>query len=862
MSHRFIILPCCKGLLWNERASALKKDGVCIFSLLCLCLPWPVCGIPSDRIHYQFPSPGAQWVTPNATLILKFNRPVAPDHIRFSAIGRKSGIHTGDKIHSDDYRTLIYRPETPFAPRETVQITVRDTQQATQLLHFAFSTSSGQPGPMETSEMGEQDVQSVQMQNRIIKDLGSITPINGISVPSDFPEIHVLKEEETAPGRIFFNTWFTTVGRYLIICENDGTPYFYRRFNTALADFKVHPSGVLSAFIMNPRSFMILNRHYDQTGTFAAGHGYLTDPHDLVLLPNGHALIIGFEWIDVDMSELVDGGDPRARVQGSHIQEVDHNGNVFFEFRCWDHYRIQDTPYKNLTSRTIDYTHTNSVAVDADGHYVISVRHFNEITKINRHTGHVIWRLGGPYNQFEFVNDPYELDYPHHARPVPGKPDHYTIFDNGNHRSPEFSRAVEFKVDTACWTAEKVWEFRHTPDLYASGMGSVQRLPNGNTFIDWGRGPPASIACEVDSNGRVLYETERIGIASYRSKRFEWEGMLQAPYLIAEPHNDRVVLIFNQFGNESVDHYHVYGDTLPEPTHLLMTSRTTSAVLTELTNNRTWFFRVASVDTNGHQSAFSNTEEVPVRFLAPDANQIINGDFSRGSAHWLNQNSNEAEGRGSVVSGQYHMQIENGGSDYSHIQVYQDNLEILEGETYGFKFDAWSDSAKVIDAKLIKKTDPSLNYGHIPLSFINQQAKHFSYEFTMESPNDFKTRVVFNCGGSDGDVYLDNISLMRTDPAGVESREREITETVTLHPNYPNPFNTSTRIRFVLCSPGPVTLKVYDLLGRQTDILIDETREAGSHSILFNGSDRGSGVYLIRLETSSEFRTRKIILMK
>ena len=97
-------------------------------------------------------------------------------------------------------------------------------------------------------------------------------------------------------------------------------------------------------------------------------------------------------------------------------------------------------PSQNAWRRTIDYVHINSIAIDYDSNIVISSRHLNELTKINRKTGAVMWRLGGAHNQFIFLNDSYGLSYQHDARPVPGKPDQYTVFDDGNFHSPAFSR--------------------------------------------------------------------------------------------------------------------------------------------------------------------------------------------------------------------------------------------------------------------------------------------------------------------------------------------------------------------------------------------------------------------------------------
>ena len=80
--------------------------------------------------------------------------------------------------------------------------------------------------------------------------------------------------------------------------------------------------------------------------------------------------------------------------------------------------------------------------------------------------------------------------------------------------------------------------------------------------------------------------------------------------------------------------------------------------------------------------------------------------------------------------------------------------------------------------------------------------------------------------------------------------------------NYPNPFNPSTQINFVLPKKAFVELKVYDVLGRQVADLLNEVREAGSHKVLFNASYLSSGVYLYQLRSGSTVITNKFMLIK
>ncbi len=83
-----------------------------------------------------------------------------------------------------------------------------------------------------------------------------------------------------------------------------------------------------------------------------------------------------------------------------------------------------------------------------------------------------------------------------------------------------------------------------------------------------------------------------------------------------------------------------------------------------------------------------------------------------------------------------------------------------------------------------------------------------------------------------------------------------------LEDNYPNPFNPSTVIRFSLPAAGAVTLKVYDMAGREVATLADRFFEAGSQSVAFDGSSLASGVYYYSIRTKDHIATRTMLLVK
>jgi len=80
--------------------------------------------------------------------------------------------------------------------------------------------------------------------------------------------------------------------------------------------------------------------------------------------------------------------------------------------------------------------------------------------------------------------------------------------------------------------------------------------------------------------------------------------------------------------------------------------------------------------------------------------------------------------------------------------------------------------------------------------------------------------------------------------------------------NYPNPFNPNTVIRFELPTPTQVRLSVYDLMGREVSVLVNQRRDAGVHQVRFDGSNFASGVYFYRLQTGEFLQTRKFLLLR
>ena len=282
-------------------------------------------------------------------------------------------------------------------------------------------------------------------------------------------------------------------------------------------EYKVFPDGrlgfselVVFAGASVPAGVYIVDTLLAVQEFVSQQRGYLTTQHDFHMLPNGNLVMLGAEDVTIDMSEVVPGGHPAANVVNAVIQEIDRDGRVVVQWKALDHLPITDS-YEDLTAPAIRYCHNNSLWIDDDGNWIISMRHMSQVIKVNRATGEVMWKLGGKSNQFTFIGDHPELapiyfSYQHDARRLPNG--NISLFDNGTQHTPQYSRGVEYRLDEQAKTATMVWEYRHVPDYYASIQGGLQTLSNGNRVVGWGSaandGAPG--ITEVDSTGRVVFE--------------------------------------------------------------------------------------------------------------------------------------------------------------------------------------------------------------------------------------------------------------------------------------------------------------------------------------------------------------------
>ncbi len=140
-----------------------------------------------------------------------------------------------------------------------------------------------------------------------------------------------------------------------------------------------------------------------------------------------------------------------------------------------------------------------------------------------------------------------------------------------------------------------------------------------------------------------------------------------------------------------------------------------------------------------------------------------------------------------------------------------------------------------------------------------------AYEFELDQPLQKAVRNPFELianGPLKAAVSEEPRFVITTSALVSTGPTTDLPDRLELAQNYPNPFNPATVISYALPEQAHVTLTVYDMLGRQVGVLVDQNREPGSYQVSFDASALSSGVYLYRLESAGQTLTRKMTLVK
>jgi len=169
--------------------------------------------------------------------------------------------------------------------------------------------------------------------------------------------------------------------------------------------------------------------------------------------------------------------------------------------------------------------------------------------------------------------------------------------------------------------------------------------------------------------------------------------------------------------------------------------------------------------------------------------------------------------------------------------IYGYNLHMVNQNT-GWMFGTYNN--------IYKTTNAGLNWMTFPFPIVNSMFSLDSNNLWFASENDGLYHT------TDGGGFISAVSF----------NNNKVIQSYKLFQNYPNPFNPVTRIDFEIPKSDFVKIKVYDILGREIQILLNQNLKPGRYSIIFNGDGLPSGIYFYRLITGDFTETKKMVLIK
>jgi Arylsulfotransferase (ASST) len=272
----------------------------------------------------------------------------------------------------------------------------------------------------------------------------------------------------------------------------------------------------------------IYNDHYRQIATVRAGNGDATNFHEFLITPWNTALILASTVTTANLTAI--GGPASQQVIDGLVQEIDiKTGRVLFQWDSANHVPYADSyaPLPSSPSTPWDWFHINAVHLDTDGNLLVDSRNTWTMFKVNRHTGQIMWQLGGKHSSFTLRAAPGQrLDrdgkifaWQHDPEAIGGG--EYTFFDDesgGNLLGS--SRVVTVRLDLATRVATLVKSVNQPEGQVAQVMGNAQSTPGGGLFVGWGSLPYIS---EFSPSGKLLFNAKLpAGVSTYRAYLLPW----------------------------------------------------------------------------------------------------------------------------------------------------------------------------------------------------------------------------------------------------------------------------------------------------------------------------------------------------
>lgn len=367
------------------------------------------------------------------------------------------------------------------------------------------------------------------------------------SLSNNFPKYNVTANSPYDGD--YYLTTHNEEHNFVFKLNNDGNIIFYKEVESNPFDFKKittedgkirygyllqdkDSTKRINAVGYSPTYLVILDENYNEINKITMEKsknidvGTELENHDFIYINDNHYIVSSYQKVKATNipSSLSKGNSPY--VVNSVLQEI-KDGKVVWQWESSDNQKLYSESVENNTfsqksDSALDYVHFNSMVIDPnDGNLICSFRNLDEVIKLDRKTGEILWTLGGLGDEFN-LTDNQKFSRQHNARIT--EDGYITLYDNGVKN--QATRVVKIKLDEE---NKKVTEYNsYSIDDYYKYMGSAQEIDSNKNVFLIGTGGKAGesqdlVAMEKDfSNNKVYFKFSfKSGESMYRCYKIQ-----------------------------------------------------------------------------------------------------------------------------------------------------------------------------------------------------------------------------------------------------------------------------------------------------------------------------------------------------
>ena len=177
-------------------------------------------------------------------------------------------------------------------------------------------------------------------------------------------------------------------------------------------------------------------------------------------------------------------------------------------------------------------------------------------------------------------------------------------------------------------------------------------------------------------------------------------------------------------------------------------------------------------------------------------------------------------------------------------------------------YQAGEEGADIINCNLSDASTTAIAEGEAPFTATFKPHSPLAVFNGVNPIGEWTLSIHDDIEGNSGTLQAWGLKLYFDKATDIKNETQEIPTEFVLYQNYPNPFNPSTTIKYSIPEEDYVSLKIFDILGREVAILVNKQQKSGYYEVEWNANNKTSGVYFYQLKTNNTIKTSKMLLLK